>query len=92
MADQVIKDDGTKQPFEAEKIRDSIEDAAEAAGLSEPEAKKLSEELGARVVVRTLEKDIVPTSEIRQFILAELDKIRPAAAEAWRQYEKTKKR
>jgi len=90
MADQVIKDDGRRELFDAEKIRDSIEDAAEEAGLSEEESEKLAEEIGAKTVVMSLEKDLIPTREIKDFILEELDIEAPEVSKAWREYEKTK--
>lgn len=91
MADQVIKDDGTKEPFNSQKIKNSIAAAAGQAGLPEEKRNKVVKEVSASAIKMAESRDIIKTSEIKQKILGDLDEKYPSVSEAWREYEKTKK-
>lgn len=90
MATFVTKKDGTKVPFDAEKIKSSIVAAATDAGLSEQEAASIAGETAPSVVADLEGTDEVSSREIREKILAELDASFPAIAKAWRDYEASK--
>lgn len=90
MAEYVIKDDGLKEPFQAEKIRGSIREAAQEAGLPEERVAELVEEVGEETVEMTEQRDTIPTREIRDFILEELGEEAPSVAGAWKRHEERK--
>lgn len=91
MANQVIKKDGTKQPFEAEKIKNSIAAAAVRTDLPEEKQKEVTEQVAAKVIQLAGEKEEIATSEIKQAILSELDVVEPAVSEAWRKHDQEQK-
>ncbi len=91
MALNVIKKDGTKEPFDAEKIKKSIAAAAELANLSEERKNEVVEQVAAVAIQMAGEKEEIATSEIKEKILSELDRVEPAAAAAWRKYEQEQK-
>ena len=91
MAKEVIKKDGAKEPFDAEKIKNSILGAAQRTDLSEERKNEVVEEVAATVIQMAEEKDEIATSEIKEKILSELDIVEPAVSEAWRKYEQENK-
>lgn len=91
MASQVIKKDGTKQPFDVEKIKNSIAAAAARTDLSEERQAEIVEQVTAKVVQIADAKEEIATSEIRENILNELDIVEPAVSTSWRKYEKENK-
>ena len=91
MAKEVIKKDGTKQPFDAGKIRNAIIAAAAETGLSEERTNKAAEQVTATIIQMVEAKEEITTSEIREKVLSELDSIEPEISEAWRKYDREKK-
>ena len=91
MAKEVIKKDGAKEPFDAEKIKNSILGAAQRTELSEERKNEVVEEVAAAVIQMAEEKDEIATSEIKEKILSELDIVEPVISEAWRKYEQENK-
>ena len=91
MAKEVIKKDGAKEPFDAEKIKNSILGAGQRTELSEERKNEVVEEVAATVIQMAEEKDEIATSEIKEKILSELDIVEPAVSEAWRKYEQENK-
>jgi len=90
MANEVTKKDGAKQAFDAEKIKKSIADAAEMAGLSEERKNEIKEQVSATVTRMAEAKEEIATSEIKEKILSELDAIESSVSEAWRKHEQEK--
>ena len=90
MATQVIKKDGSKQPFDAEKIKRAIEGAAREAGLPEDRVSQVATEISSIVVEQTSTQEEIATSEIKSMILNELDRVEPSVSAAWRTYEGSK--
>ena len=86
MATQVIKKDGTKAPFDEEKIKQAVEGAAKDAGLTELQVSETVSLVSDVVLELADSKEEIATSELRDKILSELDKVQPAAAAAWRKY------
>jgi transcriptional regulator NrdR family protein len=91
MASEVVKKDGTKQPFDAEKIKNSIAAAAVRTDLTEERQAEVVGQVAAKVVRIADEKEEIATSEIKEIILNELDLLEPAVAGAWRRYDQEKK-
>ena len=91
MAKEVIKKDGTKQPFAPEKIRNSIMAAARTTDLSEERKNEVAEQVAAVVIQMAEGKEEITTSEIKEKILSELDSVEPAISEDWRKYDQEKK-
>ena len=90
MANFVIKRDGTKEPFDAEKIRRAIAGAAQRTNLPEERKKEIVEQVLSAALQLTREKEEIKTSEIKEKILSELDAIEPSLSEAWRKYAQEK--
>jgi len=91
MAKEVTKKDGIKQPFAAEKIRNSIAAAAQTTDLSEERKNEVVEQVATAVIQMAEGKEEIATSEIKEKILSELDSIEPAISEAWRKHDQEKK-
>jgi transcriptional regulator NrdR family protein len=91
MAKEVIKKDGTKQPFDSEKIKNSIRAAAGLANLQEERKNEVVEQVATTVIQMAEEKEEIATSEIREKILSELDSIEPSVSAAWRKYDQEQK-
>lgn len=90
MAEFVIKKDGSKEPFDAEKIRKSITAAASTAGLPEEQINKVVEHILGVATELTDEKEEIATAEIKEKILSELDAFEPSVSEAWRKHDQEK--
>jgi len=91
MAKEVIKKDGTKEPFDPEKIRNSIAVAAEQAGLLEERKNEVVEQVATAVIQMAEEKEEIATLELREKILLDLDRIEPSVSAAWRKYDQEQK-
>jgi len=89
---QVIKRTGEKQEFSEHKIRQSIMNAAEDAGLSSEKMKQVTEDVSEKIVNLLKDKEEVTTDFIRGKILEELEKSEMPIAEAWKKYEATKRK
>ncbi len=88
MANFIIKKDGSKQPFDAQKIKSAIITAATQAGVTAEEGAKIAEEVANTITQSIANLNEVLGVEIRARIISQLDAIAPAVAEAWRKYEK----
>jgi transcriptional regulator NrdR family protein len=91
MATQVVKKDGTKVPFDAEKIKKAIAAAADQAGISEERKNEVVEQVTASAVQMAGAKEEITSVEIREKVLGELDQVEPSVSEAWRKYDQEKK-
>jgi len=90
MANTVIKRDGTKEPFDAEKIKSSIRKAAQEAGL-EPEKIESAVQQASQAAMSAAEAvEEIATSDLKNKVLATLDTVEPSVSQAWRNYEATK--
>ena len=90
MANFVTKKDGTRVPFDAEKINHSVVFAAMEAELSEQEANSVAQEVTPIIASSFDGIEEVSSREIREKALSELDLLAPAVAESWRRYEEGK--
>jgi len=89
MAKTVIKKDKREEPFDIEKLRESIRVNAIDAALRESGERinNLVEQVSNKVVRSLGKKDKVSTWELREKILAELDLAAPDVAKIWREYD-----
>lgn len=92
MATQVIKNDGTKEPFDSGKITRAIEAAAKEAGLAEGEISAVLSQVSGAALELAASKEEIATAELKDKILSELDKVQPSVAAAWRKYDQERSR
>lgn len=87
MAKEVIKKDGTKEPFDAEKLKKAIAAAAGQTDLSQERQNEVVGQIANIVIQMADAKEEITTSEIREKILSELDRTEPPISAAWRKHE-----
>jgi transcriptional regulator NrdR family protein len=92
MAKQVIKSDGSKVPFDAKRITRAITRAAQDAKLIPDEINKVVIEVSAIVLPYIEAVDKIKSSEIRDKILSELDRVAPKVALEWRRFMNTRRK
>ena len=91
MATNVIKKDGTKEPFNPDKIKNAIRAAASMTDLSEEKKDQVMEQVTASALQLAAAKEEISASELRDKILAELDSVEPSVSKAWREYDQQNK-
>lgn len=91
MANIVIKRDGSKQPFDAEKLKGAIAKAAREAGHDAERVASIVDNVAAGALTLAEGVEEITTSELKLKILADLDTIAPEVSEAWRKYDTEKK-
>jgi len=87
---EVVKKDGTKEPFDPEKIKRSIAGAAQQADIPEERKEEVVYQVAGIVIPLLESKEEIDTIDIKQAILGELDKVESVVASAWRKYEEGK--
>lgn len=92
MTKQVIKRDGTKESFDGEKMRKSIEVAAMSSGLSEDRINEVVLQVLGVVLKIANSKEEIATAELGDAVFDELNKIEPRTAALWKQREEEKLR
>ena len=90
MANQVIKKDSSKQPFDETKLQRSVEAAAQEAGLSKEKTTQLVGQVVPVAIDAANQKEEIATTELRDILLGELDEVEPSVAAAWRKYDESK--
>ena len=90
MVNMVTKNDGTKAPFDAEKMKGSIMAACQDAGVSDEEKNNITQKVSAVVMAQLENKEEISSAEIKKMILSELDVSFPEIAQAWRAYDEGK--
>ena len=83
----VVKRDGKKEPFNAEKIRRSIEKAFIDAGESLEDKREEIEDAASRIINELQDRNDLDTKAIRDRILKELEGFQDSAADAWRRFD-----
>ena len=88
----VVKSSGNKEPFNEEKIKKSIENAAEEAGYNPQHKMNLINKTVQDVKQRIGNRSQVRTQDIRNLVLNDLDEEEQKAGEtdigaAWRNWE-----
>ncbi len=92
MARQVIKRDGTKEPFDGEKMRKSIEVAGLSAGLSMDRVNEVVNQVLGVALELANSKEEIATTELSECVFGELVKLEPKIAGPWKEYEEEKRR
>ena len=87
---EVVKKKGVKEPFDPEKIRKSIAGAAQRTDIPEERKSEVVEQVVAAVIPMLEGREEIETSQIRETILSELDRVQPSVGNAWREYEQGK--
>jgi transcriptional repressor NrdR len=87
---EVIKKNGTKEPFDPEKIKKSIAGAAQQADIPEERKEEVVFQVAGTVIPMFEGKEEMDASDIKQAVLNELDRVEPAVASAWRKYAEGK--
>jgi len=89
MAKIVIKKDKREEPFDVEKLKQSVRINTLDTVLKESEDRinNLVDQIAKKVMLSTQEKERVTTEELRERILAELDLVAPDVAKTWRDYD-----
>ena len=90
MANFVIKKDGTKEPFDPEKIKRAILAAAQETDLSEERKQEIADQVSSTVLQVAGEREEIGVSEIKDKVLQELDSAEPSVSQAWRDYDSGK--
>jgi transcriptional regulator NrdR family protein len=88
---EVIKRDGTRQPFSEQKLRSSIENAAKEAEIPTNRIKQVVGDAAREPLEMAKGAKSLETKTIREKILSRLDTIEPAVSEAWRGFDQNKK-
>lgn len=91
MAKEIIKKDGTVQPFDEMKIRRSIEKATEDAGMSPEKSAPVVQQTAEKALAHAASKDTITTAELKAEILQNLETAAPEAAAAWKKYAESSK-
>ena len=89
---QVIKKGGRRQTFNAAKIRSSIQRAAKEAKFSPAKISQLVREVGEEVIKFYKNKRLVRVNVIRRSVLGRIERRASSVANAWRRYERKKRR
>ena len=87
----VIKRDGSKQPFDAEKLKNAIANAAREAGHNDTKVAEVVEIVSAGALTLAGGVEEISTAELKMKILADLDTLAPEVAIAWRKHDLEKK-
>lgn len=91
MAKTVVKRDGSRAPFESNKISKVISTAAKEAGLSPDDAQAAANRVMEVVLQYVNDKDEIFTDELKNLILDELDEFSPEVSRSWREYDRENK-
>jgi transcriptional regulator NrdR family protein len=89
MINFVVKRDGTKVPFDSEKIKSAVLAAASEAGITPGEALSTAQKVLDSVSMAFGDKEEVSAIEIKEKVLSELDTIMPDVAMAWKKYDQS---
>jgi len=88
MPQQVQKRKGYIEEFKVEKLKKSLQKAAEQAGYTEDKIFQVIEEISEYVLESISDLETVDTSSLRNLILNKLDELYPEVSAAWRKYDK----
>jgi transcriptional repressor NrdR len=81
-----VKKDGRRENFDRDKLRMSIERAAERTSIDRDRARKVAERVAERIERDA--RDAMPTTEIRERLLRELDREERVIADEFRSYRR----
>jgi transcriptional regulator NrdR family protein len=89
MVKVVVKKDGSEEPFDVAKLKQSIRVNALDAVLrqSEKDINSLVESVSEKALLSMQTSDKVKSSEIREHVLSELKEASPTVAKIWQEYD-----
>ncbi len=87
----VIKRDGSRETFDAEKLKSAIASAAREAGHDDTRVASIVDQASAGVLALAGGVEEISTSELKLKILADLDTLAPEVGAAWRKHDAEKK-
>ncbi len=87
---RVIKKSGEREDWSDQKIRQSILNASQDAGIPMEEAEKLVKNVMEGVIKSLVGKEEATTYLIRYQVLKELDRLNRLVSDAWRIHENKK--
>jgi transcriptional regulator NrdR family protein len=89
MVKVVVKKDGSEEPFDMTKLKQSIRVNALDAVLrqSEKDINTLVDTASEKALLSMQTSDKVKSSEIREHVLSELKEIAPTVAKIWQEYD-----
>lgn len=87
MANFVIKRDGGREPFDPEKVKNSVRMAATGVVADSQELEQLVDSAAGAALALAATKEEIATSEIKSAILESLDKTAPNISAAWRAHD-----
>ena len=91
MAKEVIKKGGKREPFKAEKIKAAIKAACKDGRVPAKRVKTVVNKVSRSVLKFCSKRKAVATATLKKKVLSQLAKVEPAAARAWRRYEKRRR-
>lgn len=87
----VIKRGGKKVPFSKGKFQKSVRDACKDAHLPAKRIKTVVGKVSRAVLKSVAKRTSVAAAVLRKKALSQLDKVEPAAAKAWRAYDRRRR-
>jgi len=87
----VIKKDQSRQEFDGEKIKRSIEEAAKEAEIEDEEIEGIASRVSGFAINKFQNEEEVQSSAIRETVLTELDTVSPKVSKSWRKYDQENK-
>ncbi len=87
----VIKRNGKQQEFNPNKIKSSIQKSSKDAGISASRTKEIIDDVAESVINKYKNKK-VKALYLRRIILRRLDRKSKSVANAWRRYDKKRRR
>ena len=84
----VVKRNGKKEPFRAQKLRKSIENAVSDAGFTITDQMKTIEHATQDAENLARNRNEISTTELRNEVVNDLESDAPKVAQTWRNYEK----
>lgn len=91
MVKTVIKRDGSRVPFDKDKIKKAVLAAAEDAGMSPDNSQATASRVMSVVLQYTSNQEEIFTDELKNLILEGLDEFSPSVSKAWREYDQRTK-
>ena len=87
----VVKRNGRRQKFDERKLRRSVDKAAAEAGIPENRRMGLVDSVSIAIVTSLKGKKEIPAGDIREIVLARLDRSEPLVARHWRDFDRETK-
>lgn len=88
---QVLKRNGRKQKFDENKLKHSVEAAANEAGVPEDRCRALVKAVTKEISDSVCKEKEVRSTYLRERILSALDRNEPIVARSWRDYDRESK-